>query len=133
MLNTAAFPKMTYLFKNAHYLAKAGRPYSDFKSLCLLDKSKGIDIGATYSTDKYCQKFIKAIADTERVKQEDIICSSPFISIISDGSTDTSCKEAEIVLLKSSLQCKVISANIVPFSCQYITCNNLKKWLIWKH
>ncbi|XP_060587867.1 zinc finger protein 862-like [Ruditapes philippinarum] len=107
MLNCAAFSKLKLLFRNAHYIAKSGKPYSDFIYLCQLDIMKGIDVGTTYINDKYCAKFISAIAAVRKQEQDRIISEAPFMSVISDGATDSSCKEAEIVLVRSSFQCQV--------------------------
>lgn len=71
--------------------------------MCKLDMSKGNDIGKTYITDRYCQKFITAIADTCRDQQREVIRSTDFISIMSDGSTDCSTTETEIVYLRISI------------------------------
>lgn len=89
--------KLKVLFRNAHYVAKTNRPYTDFISLCKLDKAKGIDIGQTYLNDKYCQKFVTAITETICRHQDDFVEKSDFISIISDGSTDVSSTETEIL------------------------------------
>ncbi|VDH95135.1 Hypothetical predicted protein [Mytilus galloprovincialis] len=107
MMNRAAFTKMTFLFRNAHYIAKSNRPYSDFVQLCLLDKAKGIDIGDTYITDKSCQKFVSSVAMARQQEQDDIVKEGSFLSIISDGSTDVSSKEAEIVYVRTSVRCQV--------------------------
>lgn len=107
LLNRAAISKLKFLFKNAHYIAKSGRPYTDYVSLCHFDKSKGLEIGETYLNDKYCQKFVTAIAQCRREEQDNMINSAPYISIISDGSTDVSSTEAEVVYLKTSHNCQV--------------------------
>ena len=107
MMNRAAFTKMTFLFRNAHYIAKSNRPYSDFVQLCLLDKAKGIDIGDTYITDKSCQKFVSSVAMARQQEQDDIVKEGSFLSIISDGSTDVSSKQAEIVYVRTSVRCQV--------------------------
>jgi hypothetical protein len=106
-LNNAAFKKLIHLFRNAHYIAKTGRPYADYVNLCHLDRAKGLDIGQTYTTDKYCAKFVGAIADVRKHAQNDIINRAPFISVISDGSMDVSSKEAEIVLVRSCVDGEV--------------------------
>ncbi|XP_060554954.1 zinc finger protein 862-like [Ruditapes philippinarum] len=103
LLNSAAHAKLRHLFMNAHFVAKCGRPYTDYVQLCKLDIAKGLDIGSTYLTDKSCQMFISSIADTIRTRQDAKIKASPFISVISDGSTDTSSQEAEIVYVRSSV------------------------------
>jgi hypothetical protein len=108
MLNAAAIFKLRLLFSNAHFVAKMGRPYTDYVHLCKLDKSnKNLDIGSTYINDKYCQIFIKSIANSMRTEQDHHINESPFISLISDGSTDSSSKEAECIMLRSAAGGKV--------------------------
>ena len=72
-MNSAAFNKIAILFRNAHYIAKSNRPYSDYVTLCNLDKAKGLDIGDTYITDKSCQKFVNAIAVTRQKEQDAIL------------------------------------------------------------
>ena len=73
MMNRAAFTKLTFLFRNAHYVAQSNRPYSDYVSLCQLDKAKGTDIGDTYITEKSCQKFVNAIAYDRQKEQDEIL------------------------------------------------------------
>ena len=106
-LNKSIFDRLSLLFRNAHMIGKLGRPYSDYVSLCQLDAAKSVDVGRTYHTDKSCQKFITAIADDCREKQNTVFTNAPFISIISDGSTDTSSQEAEILYARASLRGKV--------------------------
>jgi hypothetical protein len=67
VINSAARSKVKILIRNAHYVAKLGRPYTDYVEMGKLDKMKGIDIGNTYLTDKYCETFVKSIADSIRV------------------------------------------------------------------
>ncbi|XP_063437754.1 zinc finger protein 862-like [Mytilus trossulus] len=107
MMKKAAFNKLTLLFRNAHYIGKNNRPYTDYISLCALDKAKDLDIGDTYMTDKSCQMFIHAISSARQNEQDDIIKNSSFISVISDGSTDVSSKEAEIIYVRCSVKCRV--------------------------
>ena len=38
--NKSVFDRLCNLFRNAHTIAKLGRPYSDYVSLCQLDKAK---------------------------------------------------------------------------------------------
>ncbi|KAJ8876937.1 hypothetical protein PR048_021387 [Dryococelus australis] len=42
-LNKEALEKMRILFRNSHAFAKHGRPFTDFKWLCELDKKKACD------------------------------------------------------------------------------------------
>ncbi|XP_033747138.1 zinc finger protein 862-like [Pecten maximus] len=106
-LNKCATLKLCHLFRNAHYVAKLGKPYTDYVSLCRLDAAKKIDIGSTYLTDKYCQQIISNIADTRRVVQRDVVQKANFISVISDGATDCASMETEIVYCRTSVGCEV--------------------------
>ena len=54
--------KLTVLFKNAHALSLAGRPFSDFECMCQLDTVKGLDIGKTYLNCKRAKEFTYYIA-----------------------------------------------------------------------
>ena len=61
----AVMQRLALLFRNAHAIAKAGgRPFSDME--CALDE-KGLDVGASYRTDKKCCEFIHCIAEEQRL------------------------------------------------------------------
>lgn len=96
-LNKAVIDKLSILFKTVHALCLAGRPYSDYVWLSKLDKAKGLDIGNTYLNCNSAKEFSKFIALTELNKIAESIKSSKFVSILSDGSTDSSVTEVEIV------------------------------------
>lgn len=51
-LNKAVIDKLVILFRNAHALSLAGRPFSDYVWMASLDKMKGLDIGNTYLNQK---------------------------------------------------------------------------------
>ncbi|PJE77992.1 hypothetical protein CI610_03078 [invertebrate metagenome] len=116
LINKAAHSKLTTLFRNAHYIAKSGRPFTDYVALCKLDVAKGSDIEKTYVTDNYYQKFVAAIAENRRNEQSNMLENSPFISVISDGSTDTASKEAELVYIRASSKCHVCSILRLTFN-----------------
>ena len=111
-MNKKVLEKMTYLFRNAHAIAKKCRPYTDFKWQCELDEQKGIDIGNTYRNDKEAAVFVQYIAEIERRKIREKISHSTFLSLISDGSTDSSIKETEILYIRSVEQ-GVVSTSFV--------------------
>ncbi|XP_063448448.1 zinc finger protein 862-like [Mytilus trossulus] len=96
-LNKAVINKLSILFKTVHALCLAGRPFSDYVWMSKLDKAKGLDIGQTYLNSNSAKEFSKFIALTELNKIAQIIQSSKFVSILSDGSTDCSVTEVEIV------------------------------------
>ena len=67
LLKSSEVHRLAYLFRNAHTIAKQNRPLTDYKWLCQVDKSKGLDIGNTYQTEHAARDFIGCIAKYERV------------------------------------------------------------------
>eukprot|EP00731_Ephydatia_muelleri_P024183 Em0016g454a len=82
--------RLAVLFRNAHAIAKAGRPFTDMEWMCALDEKKGLDVGAFYKTDKKCCEFIHYIAEEQRVGLQQKLQSNNFFSIMVDGTTDSS-------------------------------------------
>ena len=99
-MNQSIFDQLTHLFRNAHAICMQSRPYTDFPWLCNLDEAKGICIGNQYRNADYAKTFIKAIANAERAKLQTKMEQVKFLSGISDGSTDSSRTEAEIIFLR---------------------------------
>ena len=83
---------------------KKPRPFTDFVWQAKLDKKKVLILGDTYISDKYCKKFIEAIADVERQKIKDLLMSANYVTILSDGSTDTAVIEEEIVYIRFAVK-----------------------------
>ena len=79
-------------------MAKHNRPFSDFVWQCQLDKEKGLDVSATYI--KSARFFTQAIAETEHANMKRVIERNKFASILSDGATDCSVTENEIVYVR---------------------------------
>jgi hypothetical protein len=102
-LNESAIKRMTILFRNVHALVKMRRPFTDFKWMLELDEKKGLDVGQTYRNDKEAQIFSEYIASHSRSKIGKYIQNAPFFSIITDGATDKSFKEQEIVYIRTSV------------------------------
>ena len=61
-----------------------------------LDEKKGISTGSTYVNRKQAWVFIKHIAAAERKTLQSKIAAAKFLSIMSDGSTDTAVMEQEM-------------------------------------
>jgi len=92
--------QLALLFRNAHAIAKAGRPFSDMEWMCALDEKKGLDVGASYRTDKKCCEFIHCIAEEQRLSLQAQIQSNNFFSVMMDGTTDSSVSDAEIIYIR---------------------------------
>ena len=97
-MNEKEFEKMRVLFRIAHSLAKKGHPFEDFPwSLDLHEAAHNISLGHTYRNSKQCHNFISFIAEAERVKLATDLARVPFYSVMTDGTTDSSISEAEIM------------------------------------
>ena len=93
--------RLRLLFRNAHACATHARPYTDYIWQCDLDAAKGIDIGNTYRNDKAAATFVEYIALAQRNKVRNACEDVKFISLISDGATDSSRQEAEILYMRT--------------------------------
>ena len=75
-LNEQTLDKLEKLFNTAYYLAKNGRPFSDFNQLCILQVKNGVSLGETYLNDKRCREFMGAIAEVMKRDQKEAINSA---------------------------------------------------------
>ncbi|XP_070580189.1 zinc finger protein 862-like [Ptychodera flava] len=101
-MNESVFSKLTNLFRNAHSICVNSRPFKDYVWMSSLDVMKGVEVGETYRNDKACRQFITAISEVERERLQNETSDNKFISIVSDGSTDVSVIENEIVYIRSA-------------------------------
>ena len=81
-------------------LPRLGRPFSDMEWMCALDEKKGLDVGASFRTDKNCCEFIHCIAEEQRLGLQAQIQSNNFFSVMMDGTTDSSVSDAEIIYIR---------------------------------
>ena len=98
-LNKKNLDKLEKLFNTTYYIAKSGRPFSDFNQLCILQVKNGVTLGETYLNDKRCREFTEAIAEVMKRDQKETMnnAQSRFFTIMGDGGTDTSNKGLEII------------------------------------
>ena len=61
----------------------------------------GTDIGSSYRSDKQCCTFTKFIAEVERKKLVEKYNRSNSVSLIIDGSTDSSVTEQELLYIRT--------------------------------
>ena len=100
-LTKAQSERIGILMRNAHAIGKQARPLTDFNYLAKLDKAKNIDIGYQYLNNVACKGFMESIANVERRKiRDDFIEKAKWFSLMSDGSTDVSTIEEEIVYIR---------------------------------
>ncbi|XP_075441328.1 zinc finger protein 862-like [Ascaphus truei] len=94
------FQQMCVVFNTAYYIAKNNKPFSDMKELLNYARKLGVGVPEQYGNDKRCAEFIKFIAEKIRNDVVAEIKSSPFFSILLDGSTDKSTTEQHIMYIK---------------------------------
>lgn len=81
--------RLLRLFRTAYYIAKNGRPFSDFKGLCELQNLNGANLGQTYLNDHKCAEFVEAISDHIKDALCTILTDGRSFSLMCDGSTDS--------------------------------------------
>ena len=106
-LNEKTLKQLENLFRTAHALAKKGRPFTDLVWQCDLDEVKGVDVGTNYRNDHQAKTFTEFIAAAVRKNDMKEVRKASFISLISDGTTDVSVTEDEIVYVQFATAGKV--------------------------
>ena len=92
--------KMCHLFNIVYALALHGKPMSDMDMQCELAIKMGVDLGLKYQNRLKAKEFLRAIADCMRQDHAAVVKQAPFISILSDGSTDRAIMEQETVMIR---------------------------------
>ena len=85
--------RLSKLFDIAYVVAKGEMAFAKYTSLMELEKRHSVDFGNTYVTEHKCKEFTMFIGETLRESVIDDINSSPYFSVLIDGSTDSSVKE----------------------------------------
>ena len=88
------------LFNIAYFVCKEGLSFKKYPKLCKLQIKNSVALGSNYLTDVACQRFIISIADVLKDDMRHTIQLSRFLSVLCDGSTDSSILEEEIVYLR---------------------------------
>ncbi|XP_035963315.1 uncharacterized protein LOC118545271 isoform X1 [Halichoerus grypus] len=105
------------LFRSCHAIAKTGRPLKDFIWMCKLDDMKGIDIGPVFRTNKSARTFTYFIPEVEWRNLREKLEQSKFFSVLSDGITDSSTEEAELVYVQfaraGKVHCQIVGVQTV--------------------
>ena len=99
-LDGETLKKLEYLFNTAYYIAYLKLPFSIFPQLSSLQKKNGLSLGNTYMNDHACKEFCQHISLTYKEDHIESLSTAKFVSIMSDGATDVSCLEEEIVYVR---------------------------------
>lgn len=92
--------RFSHLFNTCHALAKHGGSFRDYVWQVKLDRKKGLDVGTGYDNDHAAQVFTHFIAKERRIRLLSEINEAPFLTLIVDGSTDSSSREGEMVYVR---------------------------------
>lgn len=87
------------MLNTACAVAKKGKPFSDFKYICELQIRNGLDLGEYYLNDHAGQKFVLSTASIIHDDIRTVVAKNHFVSVLSDGSTDSAVVEQEIIYL----------------------------------
>ena len=90
------------LFNTAYGLAKKNSPFTDFPTVCnIQEKNRLVGLLCEiYITDKAAKHFTSSITKTLRQKTAADLQKARFVSVMSDGSTDTTIDEQEVVYVQ---------------------------------
>ena len=87
-------------FRVSHSIAKKGWPFDDYTwSIYLHEATHGISLGETYCNNRACRFFVGYIAEAERLAIVEDLTNAPFYSVLTNGRTDSSIREAEVMYL----------------------------------
>jgi hypothetical protein len=98
---------LTVMFNTVFALAKSGKPMKDYelhmnlhvKNRKDLDRDY-LDVGSNYQTEKSAKDFLMAITEQLRQDKASDLSEARFMSVLADGSTDSSITEQYTILVR---------------------------------
>jgi hypothetical protein len=72
-------------------------PFAVYEDLIALEKRHGVDLGNVYTNRKQCAEFVDINAEFIAQQLNEDLTKAKFYSILTDGSTDKSVTEKEVV------------------------------------
>ena len=98
------FERLEKVYQIVYFIAKEEQPFTNLPKIMQLEKLHGVDLGSAYQNDKACQKFSKYIAQILRKPLQDHMMKPTtkyrYHSVFTDGTTDKSTMEREVVYVK---------------------------------
>ena len=76
-------------------ISREEMPFTKFPAIVDLDKRHGVCLGQTYHTEHKCQEFASIIGETMSDDLVEAPRSCRYMSVLMDGSTDSSVTEKE--------------------------------------
>ncbi|CAG2191829.1 unnamed protein product [Mytilus edulis] len=99
-VNQSEVDRYEKLFNTAYAVVKNNRPFSDYSFMCDIQIKNGMQLGNDHLGRDACVNFLKAMSGVLSDKTKEHMKLVRFISIMSDGSTDSSVTEQESVLIR---------------------------------
>ena len=87
--------RVSRLFEVAYMISREEMPFTKFPAIVELDKRHGICLGQTYHTEHKCQEFAGIIGETMTDDLVEALRSCRYMSVLMDGSTNSSMTEKE--------------------------------------
>ena len=84
-------------FNTAYHIAKSEQPYSDYPGLLDLQFKNGVQAFNSYKNDRAAAQFVDVIADELKDNLIKLLTNARYISLLTDGSTDSSTIEEELI------------------------------------
>ena len=106
-MDSANQARLKKMFIVTHALMKQRQSYNSFLWACSMEDRLDVDMGTSYRTDKKCREFCHFIAEVERLKLVELYQQTKFISLVVDGSTDSSVTEQEIIYIRMAISGKL--------------------------
>ena len=126
MIHHEARNHLDKLFRTVHAIGRKGRPYTDLVWQAELLENCGVNVGNRYRNNKASTEFMKYIAEATREPTKNMLQNAPFLSILSDGSTDVSTKEQEICYVRTCVKGEVTVRMLGLKSVARATAENIK-------
>ena len=73
----------------AYFVAKEGLSFRKYPQLSKLQSKNNIGLGKNYFADVACQSSILSIGKTLKNNMKELLKTFHFVSVLSDGSTDS--------------------------------------------
>ena len=89
--------RMRLKFETALFIAKEELPLTKFEKVLDLEKHHGVKVGEAYKNNKQAGVFIDCIGETIKSGLAKRLSHAKFLSVLCDGSTDSSVKEQEAI------------------------------------
>ena len=104
--------KFVPLFNTAFTLAKHAKAFNDMELLCNLQEKNGVNfpLGNNYRNHVRAKEFVTSIADTIKTDLKADIKEANFVSLLADGSTDTSISEQENVYIRYFAKGRIVTS-----------------------